>query len=162
MDHRTIQEYVFAVYDGEATASARRAVEDHLPHCASCRALLAQWQHVAGALLRQSPAVAPSATFVGRVMERLALYRHGKGLARPRAHARHSFPQMPDLRWLVPALTLASTVFLLLLTAPASRAVSVETLLFLDEPEPATLQQALITDTPSPEVLLGLLMEEPS
>ena len=152
MDHHAIDQELFAFYDGELTAAKRRVIEDHVSDCATCRAQLAQWRHVAGTIIQRSSGIVPSDVFVERVMGRLT---------RPRAGGMLRVHRLLDLRWLVPALTLAAAAFIFT-TSPAPRAVSVETLLLADEPEPATWQQVLIAETPSPEVILGLLMEETS
>ena len=137
MDHTTIQERLFALYDGELAGEDRRAVEDHVLGCAECRALIARWKQVAGALF-PSPHVATSEAFVERVMQRIATPKP------PRVR----LPRRPrEFGWLIPAMGLAA-MLLALFSRPMQQVVSVESL--------------LLGENPSGDDVLNLLMEEPS
>ena len=151
MDHKALQDQLFALYDGELTGAARRTVEDHLLDCAACRAVLAQWKQVAGVVF-QPPAVAPSEAFVQGVMRRIA----------PAAPRRSHLPRwILQGRWLVPAMGLAVVLFVMT-RGPIQQTVSVESLLLSDGRDPAALQQVLTGERPSADDVLGLLMEDAS
>ena len=160
MDHRAIQDQLFAFYDGELTGAARHVVDDHLADCADCRALVAYWTQVARACF-PPPAVSPSEAFVQRVMARLpvpALVTVGPGPA-PRPHPVRFSRWLLEGRWLAPAFGLAA-LLLVLARGPIPHAVSVESLLLSDRQEPAALQQVLTDERSSPDDVLGLLMED--
>ena len=149
MDHKAIQDQLFALYDGELAGAARRAVEDHLLDCAECRAIVAQWKHVAGVLFR-APTLSTSEAFVQRVMQRIA----------PPLPQRFRLPRwILEGGWLMPAMGLA--VFLFVMTrGPLQQTLSVESLLLSDNREPAAIQRVLSGERSSAEDILGLLMEE--
>ena len=149
MDHKTIQDQLFALHDGELTGAARRAVEDHLLDCAECRAMVAQWKRVAGTLF-QPQAVSTSEAFVQRVMQRIA----------PLSPQRFHLPRwILEGGWLVPAMGLAVVLFVMT-RGPLQQTVSVESLLLSDGREPAAMQRVLSGERSSAEDILGLLMEE--
>ena len=151
MDHKTIQDQLFTLHDGELTGAARRAVEDHLLDCAECRAIVAQWKHVAGVLFR-APTLSTSEIFVQRVMQRIA----------PAAPRRSYLPRwIRQGGWPVPAMGLAVMLFVMT-RGPIQQTVSVESLLLSDGREPAALQRVLSGERSSAEDILGLLMEEVS
>ncbi len=149
MDHKTIQDQLFALYDGELTGAVRRSVESHVAGCAECRALMAQWQQTAGRLFR-APRVATSEAFVERVMRRIA------------TPDRQPF-RLPrwilEGGWLVPALGFG-VMLLVMVRGPLEQTVSIESLLLSDGREPAVLQQVLTGESPNADDILGLLMEE--
>ncbi len=145
MDHETLTDQLFALYDGELTGHARRAVETHLTQCRECRQRYAQWQQTARALFRV-PDVQPSDVFVHQVMGRL---REPVRAPRVRSWWR--------VRWLLPAMGLASLVLLVL--SPAQRPVSLEALLLADGSENASAQIVLASTSPSADDVLGLVVE---
>ena len=149
MDHKTIQDQLFALHDGELTGAARRAVEDHLLDCVDCRAIVAQWKQVAGVLFR-SPEVFPSEVFVQRVMQRITT---------PRPQPFRLPRWILEGGWLVPAMGLAMVLFVMT-RGPLQQTVSVESLLLSDGREPAAMQRVLSGERSSAEDILGLLMEE--
>ena len=151
MDHKAIQDQLFALYDGELRGVAQRAVEDHLLDCVECRALLARWNRVAGTFF-QSPAVSTSEAFVERVMRRIVAQQ----------------PQPVRLSrwllkggWLIPAMGLAA-MLVVMTRGPLQKTVSIESLLLVDGREPAAMQRVLTGESPSADDILGLLMEEAS
>jgi len=153
MDHDTIAAQLFAFYDGELIWAARRIVNRHVLGCAECRTVLAQWNRVARVFF-QPPAVPTSEMFVARVM---------RGIATPPPHSFRVVPRWLRVsRWLVPAVGLAAMVVLLIGRSPVQQAISTETLLLSDEREPVTLQQVLTGERPTPDDVLGLLMEDAS
>ena len=148
MDHHAIQDQLFALYDEELTGAVRRAVEGHLLDCADCRAVLAQWQRIAGAAF-QPQAVSTSEAFVRRVMQRIA----------PAPARRFRLPRwILQGGWPVPAMGLAAMLFVLV-REPPPQTVSIETLLLSDGREPAVMQRVLSGERSSAEDILGLLME---
>ena len=151
MDHNTIRDQLFALYDGELTGPPRRAVEDHLFDCAECRAVMAQWQHVAGALF-PSPACSASEVFVQRVMRRIA--------AAPTSRFQ-LLRRLVTGGWLIPAMGMAA-LLLVMVREPLQPAISIENLLFWDRGESVAAQQILDGESPGTDDVLGLLMEEAS
>ncbi|MBI3996966.1 MAG: zf-HC2 domain-containing protein [Candidatus Omnitrophica bacterium] len=149
MDHTAIHAQLFAFYDGELTGASRRAVEDHLLDCAECRALIAQWKHVTGALF-QSPTVSPSDVFVQRVMRRIMT---------PRPRAFRLSHWLLQGGWLIPTAGLAVMLFVMI-RGPLQQTVSIESLLLSDGHESSVLQQVLTGDGSSDDDVLGLLMED--
>ena len=163
MDHNAIQDQLFALYDGELTGEARRAVEDHLLDCTECLAVVAQWKQVAGAAF-QAPAVSTSETFVQRVMQRIAApHPHPFRLPAPQAWLRQAgLPRrLLEGGWLVSAVGLAA-VLIVMVNGPLLQAVSIESLLLSDGRDPGTLQGVLTGERSSADDVLGLLMEDAS
>ena len=151
MDHHTMQNQLFALYDGELSGEARRLAEAHALDCAECRALLSQRKRVAGTLFR-SPEVSTSEGFVEGVMQRIAMP--------PPRRAR--LPRwILEGSWLVPAVGLAA-MLLIMIQGPLQQTVSIESLLLSDGREPAAVQEVLSGERPSADDVLGLLMEEGS
>src|SRR6185312_4446453 len=100
MEHEKIVESLSAYRDGALSASEREAVALHLAGCADCSAVLADWDRLAKAFFRPSPAPTAFQTeaFVARVRARLP---HG---------AASAAPSWLSARWLVPALGLSFAV----------------------------------------------------
>ncbi len=151
MDHKAIQDQLFALYDGELHGEARRAVEGHVLDCAECRTLIVRWKRVAGTCF-QSPNVSISDAFVERVMQRIPT-------PPPQPFRLPSW--LLKGGWLVPAVGLAMMVFIVV-RGPLRQSVSLESLLLSDGREPAAMQQVLTGEHPSADDVLGLLMEETS
>ncbi len=116
-DHAHIKEKIFALYDGELVGEARLEAETHLKECAECQALFEGWSKTAKTLFRE-PQPLESEFFVRRVMEQVD---------RLNAPAPPPMRRRYYLRWLVPAISLA-TLFLVM-RQPIQQPVSVETLL---------------------------------
>ena len=70
MNCERAMEWMMAALDGELEPGRRASLEDHLAHCAACRA---EWEHLQAVerVLREAPMVRPSAGFAGRVLARL-------------------------------------------------------------------------------------------
>ncbi len=151
MDHRLIQEQLFAFYDGELIGLARRAVEAHLLDCADCRTVVSQWTQVTRVAF-QAPAVSASEVFVQRVMQRIET---------PRPQSLRLSRWFFNSRWLIPAMGLAAMV-IVMISGPLRQTVSIESLLLSDGREPAALQRVLSGESPSGDDILGLLMEDAS
>ena len=154
MDHQAMHAQLFALYDGELTGTARQRAEAHLQGCTECQALAAQWRRVAGTLFPRPP-VAASEAFVDRVM---------RGLAAPPQRRRQPVRLSRWLwegGWLVPAAGLA-VLAVFVTGAVLQETVSVEELLFEQASPSRTVQQVFTGAHPSPEDVLGLLMEESS
>ena len=114
-DHTRMKEKVFAFYDGELEGEARLEAETHLKECAECQKRFEGWKTTAKQLF-QEPVPLESEFFVRRVMEKVG------ALEMP-----HPVRRRHHLRWLVPALTVAT--LLLVMIQPARESVSVEMLL---------------------------------
>ena len=155
MDHRHIQERLFDFYDGELSGSARGEVQEHVAGCGECRALLEQWKRAAGLFFR-APAVQPSEAFVHGVMRRI---RQGE-VSRPEPF--QAIRRFLEGSWWLPALGLASLLYVLV-TGPAQQAaLSIESLLLPEGNEPAAFRQILTGESPSSDEILGLVMEDVS
>ncbi len=146
MDHKTLKQKLFDLYDGALTGADRQDAEIHLAQCAECREIYAGWQKTARALFRV-PEPAVSDAFVHRVLDRLPV-------SSPR---RRTAPWMIQLEWLVPAMGLAALMLAVL--GPVEQAVSVDALLFGDEQERTSTRLMLAGETPSSDEVLGLVME---
>ena len=146
MDHKLMKERVLALYDGELTGDVRREAENHLAGCAECRRSYEQWRSMAKGLFRE-PQVQPPELFVDRVMERI------DALERPR----HAVPWTIRFRWAVPAMALASLLFLIL--GPTQRPVSIETLLLADAQEGGATQLVLASRQPTADEADRSIME---
>ena len=96
MEHDHIVEMLSEYRDGALNAVERATVSRHLPECADCAAVLADWERLSKAFLRRPPAPTPFQTeaFVARVTARL-----------PGAESA-ALPWL-SARWLVPALGLS-------------------------------------------------------
>lgn len=156
MDHKAIQEQLFALYDGELTGPAREAVETHVAGCEECLGLVAQWTRVAGAFFRAPEGLAPerlaSEAFVQRVMRRISA---------PRRAPRRIPAWILNGRWSIPALGLTA-ILLALMTEPFQERISVETLLVADGRDPVAFQRVLAGESPTSDEILGLLVEDAS
>ena len=146
MDHHTMQDQLFALYDGELADTARQEVEAHLASCAGCRHRYVEWQHTAKALFRV-PQPEASEAFVYQLMERIDAG----------GQPRRATPWVIGVRWLVPALGLAGV--LLVVLGPARRTVSIEALLLADGRENAQAQFVLAGEPPTSDEVFGYLME---
>ncbi len=110
MDHESLKNKVFELYDGELPSLEKAEVEQHLAACAECRGLLEGWRASASVLFAR-PRVAPSEAFVQRVMARIAERgAPGVSLADLLERARGAFT-VPRLA-LAGAAALAALVFL--------------------------------------------------
>ena len=167
MDHQAIHDQLFALYDGELTGAARHVLEEHLLDCAECRAIMAQWKHVAKALF-QAPTLSTSEAFVRRVMQRVASSPAQRfRLPVPRFRL-HSTVRQAGLRrwilqggWLLPIAGLAA-IWFVMMRGFLPQTVSIESLLLSDGREPAVLQRVLTGERANAEDILGLLGEEVS
>lgn len=146
MNHKAILIALFAMYDEELVGAERQEVEAHLAACPECQRIYTQWRQTANALFR-TPQVRTSDAFVHRLMERI------DALAQPRRPR----PWIVGIRWLVPAMGLASLVFLVL--GSTRRAVSLETLLLADGRDKMPAQFVLASEPPTTDEVFGFLME---
>jgi len=109
MDHKTIKEQLYALYDGELDALARKEAESHLADCMECRELYQGWAKTARVLF-PNPKLQPSEFFVNQVMDRVRALevpgrKLGWGLSLP---------------WIVPAVGIAAMVLLAPVAPPPS------------------------------------------
>jgi anti-sigma-K factor RskA len=106
MDHASIEELIPAYALGATDPAESQAVQAHLPTCPACRALLAGYSELSGALLYAAPPMSAPRGMTERIQRRLA----------PPRQAVASAPWWARLRSgaLVPALALA--VLLLAIT----------------------------------------------
>ena len=150
MNHETLKDKLFALYDGELTGEDRRQTELHLAECAECSRMYVQWQKTAKAFLRP-PEVEVSDTFVQRVMERIEEEE-------PRRREVW-MPWTERIRWMIPALGLASVLLLVLgVLGPTQESVSIEALLLGNGQENAQIRLVLASDSPQTDAL-GFIME---
>ena len=131
MDHTSIQKRLRDLQDSELPQEERRQIRQHLESCPACRQQLERWQSTRQAL-SQLLQVAPSETFVSRVMEEVE-----RVPARQPAHWRIELgrwiPRIPA--WLYPELGIAVAALLLLAIGSFQQGtVSMETLLLNREP----------------------------
>ncbi len=75
MNHETIEGLIPAYALGAADSDENREVEVHLPSCAACRALLAEYHKVSDGLLFATPPMAAPAGLTERMQRRLATPR---------------------------------------------------------------------------------------
>ncbi len=74
MTHETIQQKLFALYDGPLSEQERKLVEGHLAQCPSCRKAIAQWKAVSARLFPpQTFSEAAEDFFVSKVMTRVRI-----------------------------------------------------------------------------------------
>ncbi len=72
MTHETIQQKLFALYDGPLSERERKLVEGHLTQCPECRKAIAQWKSVSARLFpSQTFSEASEDFFVAKVMDRV-------------------------------------------------------------------------------------------
>lgn len=116
MDHSTMKDKLYALYDGELDAAERREVETHMAGCTGCRQFYERWAKTAQACFK-APKVSVSEFFVTSVMNRI----HALEVPRP------AFRWGLQLGWLVPALGVA--IVLLALMLPAPEVVTMDALL---------------------------------
>ena len=145
-DHAQMKEKLFALYDGELEGPAKVEAEGHLNECAQCRTLFEGWSKTAKMLFPE-PEPLESEFFVRRVMERV----NALDALRPVSRKHY-------LRWLVPALGLA-TLFLVL-RQPVQEPLSVEMLLLSDVSGPASW--VFSNAKPTADEILGFAMEDES
>ncbi len=107
MNHDTLKERIFALYDGELDANARKEAEVHLAACVECREIYAGWSKTSAALFR-APKAEPSEFFVRQVMARV------HELKKPQRPAGWKV----SLRWLVPAVGMAALFLMVMRPAP--------------------------------------------
>ena len=148
MNHETLKEQLFSLYDGELDAAARKEVEAHLAGCQECREFSAQWAATAKVLFKR-PKPESTEFFVRQVMERV----HALETPKP------SMGWQLSLRWLaVPALGLAA-LFLLTLT-PSLQSPSTETLLMGGGADSASQWIfSFSKESPKADEVLGYVME---
>ena len=151
MDHYAIQAQLFAYYDEELTSAEQRTVEAHLLNCAECRALIAQWKRVSGALF-QPPTVSLSDVFVERIMQRIIT---------PRRRPFRLSQWLLQGGWLIPTMGIA-VMLLVMVRGPLQQTVSIESLLLSNGHESSMFQQALTGEGSSDDDVLSLLMEDAS
>jgi anti-sigma-K factor RskA len=72
MDHTSIEELIPAYALGATDPAESQAVEGHLPSCAACRALLASYSDLSGALLFATPPMSAPRGMAERMQHRLA------------------------------------------------------------------------------------------
>ncbi len=147
MNHQTLKDKMFALYDGELSGKELQEAQAHLASCQECGRAYAQWQRTAKTFFRV-PEVEESEAFVHRVMERLEALNEPKP---SRAWVTWSFPS----RWFVPAMAVALLFILALggVVAPNPSPVSLETLLLSGEEENVL---------PTTDQLFGFIMEDNS
>ena len=150
MNHRAIQEKLFALHDGELSGDEKQAVENHLPGCSDCRLILEEWQALAKNLFPAPQQPLGSEVFVAGVMRRIA-----RPKAEPFAWAR----LLLESSWLAPAAGFAA-LWIMLMNGLIQSTVSVENLLLSNEN--TAIQQVLTGEKPSADDVLGLIMEEGS
>ena len=75
MDHEEIERLIPAYALGAADPDESKSVETHLPSCAACRALLADYRRLGDDLLYSVPAMAAPAGLTERMRRRLAASR---------------------------------------------------------------------------------------
>lgn len=107
MLHETIQQKLFALYDGPLTEKERKLVEGHLANCAECRKAIAEWKAISSRLfVTQTFSEASEDFFVAKVMDRVS------SLSRQTLQTSWNLA----LRWLVPLLGSAAVAAWLLFT----------------------------------------------
>lgn len=107
MNHETIREKVYALYDGELPPVEQEEIRAHLQACLECRQLHGRWEKITRLFfhLAEPPA---SEAFVTRVMANLPA-RKAQGA--PNGWAIFT-------RWAFPALGLSLAGFMLAMAAP--------------------------------------------
>ena len=120
MDHKSMKEQIFALYDGELSAAARKEVEAHIALCGECRELYEGWAKTAKAFFKKAPEPASSEFFVRQVMNRV----HELEAPKPARDWGLS------LRWLVPAAGLALMFLAVMPITP--QVVPMDAMLFQD------------------------------
>ena len=144
MDHQTIKEQLFALYDGELDAAARKEIESHLGGCTECREIYERWTKTAKAFFK-APTVHPSEFFVRQVMGRI------QGSEVPRRVPTWNI----TLRWLVPVIGVAAMFFVVM--RPAPNLFSMDALLLGSQDMGASL---LYEKAPTVDETLEFVMEE--
>ena len=138
MDHKTLKERLFALYDGELEAAEREKMRSHLDGCLECRELYERWTKTAKVFFK-APKSGTSEFFVQRVMDRIHTLEAPK----------HRAPGWNvSLQWLVPAVGGLALLFLAVVL-PAPQTVSIDAMLFQEasgRPLLAFSDDALSTD----------------
>ncbi len=125
MDHKTIQDKLFLLADGELPENERQAIVSHLDDCGECAGLILQWRKVQETL---GPASLPepSEVFVFTVLDRLEPRRRPEPILNPRRLA----------AWLLPRLSLGLTALLIsLMLIRPQVVIATESLLLARSPE---------------------------
>ena len=125
MDHKTLKQQLFALYDGELAGESRLEVESHLAGCAECQRLYGQWSKTAKVFFKV-PEPATSEFFVRSVMNRI------QALETPKPAIRWEF----SFRWFATAVGLAALLLVLMPQAP--QALSMD-MLFQDNSAASSL-----------------------
>ncbi len=110
MDHEAIESLIPVYAAGAADPAERREIERHLPGCATCRALVAEYQELCDRLLYSVPLVAAPKSLHADLAERIAPAPRGK--PEPAQTMRRS--QRPSMGWRWPALVVTAAALILL------------------------------------------------
>ncbi len=149
MDHRTIQDKLFLLGDGELPENERRILLSHLNDCGECATLILQWRKVQETL---GPASLPepSEVFVYSVLDRLEPHRAPEPIFNPQRLA----------GWLLPRLSLGLTAILvtLMLIRPQT-VIATESLLLARSPEGSDWEFS--RESPDVELLFSQPQEAP-
>lgn len=145
MEHEKIVEALSEYRDGALSAADRESVARHLSGCAECSAILADWDRLANAFLRRSPAPTALQTeaFVARVTARLPA-------AEPAPFSWLTGP------WLVPALGLSFAVLALSFRPYAVLEVSDPAVALLSGADRAAAISAAAPETGADVLALGM------
>jgi anti-sigma factor RsiW len=143
MNHEQIKEKIFSLYDGEAPAEDREALEAHLQGCSDCRAELARWGQIRSGILLPLK-VEYSEAFVHQVMRKVRSYESIR------------WPQM--VRWLVPALALSVSGFAGVMVYNLQPSLSTESLL-MSGPE-QTLSHEWLNNLPDNDQLMNAMVNK--
>ncbi len=107
MEHDAIESLLPAYAAGAVDPAERRELERHLPDCASCRALLADYEELCAALLYAVPQVAAPEHLYADLARRIA----------PRPAASVSPARPAARRWRWPALAFTAAALILLVAS---------------------------------------------
>lgn len=150
MDHESLKELIFELYDGELNDSARHEAEAHLTVCMECKEMFTGWSKSAQLLFRDSKPV-PSEFFVRRVMSRI------HDLETPKPQLRRSW----SLGWLVaPSFAVVMALFLFALM-PGMPSLSTDALVMNSRTDAVSQWMFSMEPTKTDDVL-GFVMEDAS
>ena len=93
MNHESMKELIFALYDGESSPSDREKALAHMRTCVECRQIAQRWETMGKRLFRVPPPPVPE-TFVQSVMDKI----------QDQEELQTGETWWPAARWLIPAL----------------------------------------------------------
>lgn len=154
MDHKTIKDNLFSVYDPETGNAERQEILSHCKTCDECRARMIQWDKLRQ-IFSKSDTLEASPSFVNSVMAHLP----EKTWEDIPSESRNLFPQIKIPHWLLMPLGYGFAIILMFIAIVSRQTpVTAESILLADLP--ASSQWTVASETPNTDQIFSLSKEE--